>query len=180
MRNLKGLLFLLGGVALGVLVGVLVLQAISSRASADRRRLPPAVGQPVKDFELVDLDGQVRRLSDLRGQPVVINFWATWCGPCKDEMPLLQQYADRYAGQMTLLGVDYQEEQAVVREFVETYGIDFPILLDRDGRAAEQYFVRNFPATFFVDAEGTLRAQHLGLLTEERLVDYLSTIGLSE
>lgn len=191
LTRLKGILFLLGGLLLGVALGALVLYSGPSQPGSTSRRTPPTVGSPVPDFTLALLDGEglaseglasegdEARLSELKGRPVVINFWATWCAPCEQEMPLLQQYADRYEGQLALLGVDYEEDESVVREFVTEREITFPILLDRSGIVANQYYVRNFPTTFFVDSEGVLRAQHLGMLTEELLEKYLKTIGIN-
>ena len=178
MKRLKGPLFLLAGLLLGVALGALVLLTGPGQPGTRERRLPPSVGSVAPDFSLKKLGGGNQKLSDLKGKPVVINFWATWCPPCKEEMPLLQRYASQYGEQMVLLGVDYAEQEPVVQEFVDTMGITFPILLDGDGSVSNLYFVRNYPTTFFVDAEGVVRAQHLGLLTEEMLQKYLKTIGL--
>lgn len=182
--HFKGLLFLLGGLLFGIGLGAVVLfSGPSASAGPKERRLPPTVGSAARDFSLPllderDGDGAVITLNALKGQPVVINFWATWCPPCKEEMPLLERYATEYKGQMTVLGVDYAEDEALVRAFVEEQRITFPILLDHDGVVSDLYYVRNYPTTFFVDAEGVLRAQHLGMLTEERMVKYLETIGI--
>ena len=176
----KGPALLLGGLLLGVLLGVVVLWSSPDNPTTTNRQLPPTVGSPAGDFTLRGLDGQVYDLSDLKGTPVVINFWATWCPPCKEEMPLLEEYARKYPDQMVILGVDYQEKEDVVRAYKEEVGVTFPILLDRTGSVADTYYVRNFPMTFFVDTEGMIRAQHLGLLTEDLLVRYLQTIGIEE
>ena len=175
----KGPLFLLAGLLLGVALGALVLLSGPGQPGSRERRLPPTVGAAAPDFSLPLLGGEgEQKLSDLKGKPVVINFWATWCPPCKEEMPLLQRYASQYGDQMVLLGVDYAEEAPVVQKFVDEMGITFPILLDADGSVSTLYYVRNYPTTYFVDAEGVVRAQHLGLLTEDLLKKYLKTIGL--
>lgn len=178
--NWKAALFVFSGLLVGVLLGVLVLVNTNSQNKVDSaaRRIPPAVGSTAADFNLPLLDGQSQKLSDLRGRPVIINFWATWCPPCKEEMPLLQRYAHQYPDRFVILGVDYEEETSAVQSYVQGMQINFPILLDKTGAVSELYYARNFPTTFFVDAKGVIRAQHLGLLTEELLVRYLKTIGI--
>jgi thiol-disulfide isomerase/thioredoxin len=176
--TLKGPLLLLGGLLVGVLLGILVLISNPSAEKGTSRKLPPTVGSPVSDFTLPVLGGGSLKLSTLKGRPVVINFWATWCQPCKQEMPLLQQYVRKYPDRFALIGVDFQEEAGVVQPFVESLGLTFPILLDKTGIAADLYFVRNFPTTFFVDAGGVLRAQHVGQLSDDDLAGYLKTIGV--
>ncbi len=142
------------------------------------RSLPPVVGSPVPEFELNSLDGTPQKLSSLKGTPVMVNFWATWCPPCKQEMPLLEKVGKQYAGKMVILGVDYEEQPGVVQPFVRQMGITYPVLFDRTGSVAASYFVKDFPYTFFIDRDGVLRAQKLGILSEEQLVQYLKTIGI--
>lgn len=178
----KGPLLLLGGLLAGVLLGLLVFFNGGPALGADTsdRLVPPAVGQPAKDFNLPLLGGSNQRLHDLRGTPVVINFWATWCGPCREEMPLLDSFAEEYSGHVVVLGINSGESESQVAAFVEEIQVDFPILLDEDEQVTDRYFVRNFPITFFVDAEGIVRAQHLGVLSEDLLARYLETIGLAD
>lgn len=180
VKKWKGIIFLLAGLSIGVLLGLLVYTngAQATGASAANRVLPPVVGSAAPAFQLPLLSGGSRGLSDLKGKPVLINFWATWCLPCKDEMPLLNRYAQKYQTQLTVIGIDSSEDAALVKPYIDTMGIQFPILLDSNGAVTDRYFVRNFPITFFVDADGILRAQHLGELTEDLLVRYLETIGI--
>lgn len=172
--------YLAGGLILAVLLGLVVLLSAlrGARPGGSERKLPPTVGAAVPDFELTRLEGLPVQLSRLKGTPVVINFWATWCPPCKEEMPLLERYGKKYAGKLAILGVDSEEEASLVEPFVNGIGITFPVLLDRSGRVSDLYFVKDFPYTFFVDQGGVLRAQHLGLLSEDLLVQYLKTIGI--
>ena len=176
----KGGLLLLGGLVLGVLFGIIIFYngMAGSSSSAGSRFLPPTVGSPAPDFSLPRLGAAEQRLSDLRGTPVVINFWATWCPPCVEEMPLLDQAAAKYSGKMVVLGVNSGEGADLVQPFLDKYDITFPILLDQTERVTDLYYVRNFPVTFFVDADGVLRAQHIGILREDMLSRYLSTIGI--
>ena len=174
----KGILILFGGLLVGILLGTTVLLGEPDRTAGAQRPLPPTIGSTVSDFELPVLSGQAQRLSELKGRPVVINFWATWCGPCKAEMPLLNRMSREYPDDLVVLGVNYAESVEVVEGFVTGEGITFPILLDEAGHVADLYIVRSYPTTFFVDAEGVLRAQHIGLLSEDLLVRYLELIGL--
>ncbi len=151
-------------------------QNLFGTSSAPRR--PPTVDFPAPEFDLPLLGGGAQKLSALRGKPVLINFWATWCPPCKEETPLLQRYSQKYAGKLVLLGIDSGEEAGPVQSFVTGMGITYPILLDQYDRAVDVYYARNLPSTFFVDDQGVLRGQHLGLLTEDLLVRYLKTIGI--
>lgn len=178
MFKFKGGLFLLGSILVGILLGVIFLTKVYPKASQNPRLLPPTVGSLVPDFNLPLLDGSSQRLSELRGKAVLINFWATWCPPCKEEMPLIQRYASRYKDQLIVLGVDSQENPDIVRNFIKDRGITFPILLDQSGRISDLYFTKNFPTSFFVDADGVLRGQHMGQLSEDLLVQFLKTIGL--
>jgi cytochrome c biogenesis protein CcmG, thiol:disulfide interchange protein DsbE len=181
LAKVKGVLFLLGGLAVGVLLGISVFYSGPNLAEANRQRsLPPSVGAPAPDFELVTVAGEKTRLSELKDLSVVIIFWATWCQPCREEMPLFQKYAGEKAGRLVFLGVNVEEDPAVVERFSNELGVSFPILLDRDGRVARSYYVRSYPATFFVDSKGVIRAQHLGQLDEKLLASYLETIGIKQ
>jgi cytochrome c biogenesis protein CcmG/thiol:disulfide interchange protein DsbE len=121
----------------------------------------PAIGEPAPDFLLsVPGSDQPVRLSDLRGQPVLVNFWATWCTPCRTEMPDLQAAYDTEG--VIVLAVNSQESEAAVVSFMDEFGLTFPAALDLDGSVREHYGVIGLPATFFIDADGILRARNFG------------------
>jgi peroxiredoxin len=134
------------------------------------------VGEPVPDFRLDTPDGAELRLSDFRGQAVVLNFWATWCAPCRAEMPDLQALHDAHAatGDLTVVGVDLQESGDSVSSFADELGLTFPLALDRSGDVAERYGLIGLPGTFFIDADGILRARALGQLSGDLLPDGVS------
>ena len=179
LKRIKGPLLLIAGLGLGLSLGLLVFYGGPSLGGqATARQLPPTVGSEVADFSLKQLDGTTLTLADLRGRPVLINFWATWCPPCREEMPLLERTAQTYGGRLVVVGVDYGEDAQTVAAFVQSLGIHFPIALDSNGEVAGRYFVRSYPASFFVDADGILRAQHLGALTADLMVTYLETVGI--
>lgn len=130
----------------------------------------PQIGQPAPDFTLLDLEGRPVSLSGFRGSTVLMNFWATWCPPCRKEFPELVRLYDRNAGRgLVVLSVDLQERPEIVRRFAEGFGARFPIVIDQKGDVGGQYRLLGLPTTLFIDADGILRAQHVGVLTEEIL-----------
>ncbi|HYO87164.1 MAG TPA: TlpA disulfide reductase family protein [Candidatus Limnocylindrales bacterium] len=106
------------------------------------------------DFTLAALDGSPVHLADLRGQWVVLNYWATWCAPCVAEMPALQALADEYVGRASVLGVNLREDAAAVRAFAEEHSIRFPLLLNPDDTTVLAYTVVGLPQTLLIDPEG--------------------------
>src|SRR3954447_23590812 len=102
----------------------------------------PAVGRAAPDFTLKTADGQSVQLSTLRGRPVVINFWATWCGPCQREMPALQTASQQFGDQVTFVGVDQGETPQVVSDYIKKLGVGFTIALDSDMKVGDNYQVK--------------------------------------
>jgi peroxiredoxin len=135
----------------------------------------PEVGAQAPDFALADLNGNVVRLSELRGQPVLINFWATWCGPCREEMPAIQaRYNQR--GDFAVLAVDFGESAERVSGFLDEIGVQLPVVLDQDGSIQDLYRIRGYPTTFFLDATGVIRFMHIGQMSEADLDSFLERL----
>jgi len=137
----------------------------------------PQIGKEFPAFELETLDGPKLGLEYFSNRPVIINFWATWCEPCKEEMPLLEAYANRYS-EISIIGINYDEPLQIVRRFVEDQEITFYILMDPGGKISNQFKVFGFPTTFFIDAEGILQSNHIGQLNEQLMDLYLEQIGI--
>jgi cytochrome c biogenesis protein CcmG/thiol:disulfide interchange protein DsbE len=136
-----------------------------------------AVGQLAPDFVLADVSGQRTKLNDLRGRPVAVNFWASWCPACRQELPALQAAYQRFRERgVILLGVDVKESVETVASFAPPFGLTFPLLLDLDGAVSDRYQVRGIPTTVFLDAEGIVRARHVGPLTEDKFTEYVSPL----
>lgn len=184
--RLKDALLLAGGLIVGAGLGLLLLTLLglnrSRPASVDipeAGNVPaaPKVGAPAPDFELERLSGGTLRLDGLRGQPVVVNFWATWCIPCETEMPLLQDRYDEHPG-LKILAVNFAEPAADVQAFVDKNELTFEVLLDPRAIVQSAYRVRGYPTTYFIDSEGVVQAVHIGVLLEKQLDRYLEDIGV--
>ncbi len=133
------------------------------------------IGKPVPDFVLQDLHGNPITLSDFRGKTIVLNFWATWCPPCRAEMPDLQEVYDQRLDQddLVVLAVDLLSEDntSAVADFIEEFALTFPVVLAADESVVERYGVRGLPATFFIDRDGVLRSRNLGPVFGDLLPD---------
>lgn len=151
------------------LVALVVLPLMALLAfgfGRDPRRVPFALaGKPAPDFTLTTLDGKQVTLSQLRGKPVVINFWSTWCEPCKVEHELLQQAASFYGSAAHFLGVVYQDDEAAVRKYLESRSNRYPQLLDPGTRVAIDFGVAGVPESFLVDADGVVLERQAGVVT---------------
>ena len=152
-------------VALVLGVAWINLSRLSQEANAQNRTLvAPMTGFLAPDFTLSTTDGEQISLSMLRGTPVVVNFWATWCPPCRAEMPALERLWQQYdQGSLMVLGVDQGESAQVVEQFGRaTVGTTFPLLLDSRLRVGALYGVRALPTTFFIDAQGRIQDVKIG------------------
>ena len=137
------------------------------------------LGQPAPDFIIHDPDGISIALHDYRGRPVIINFWATWCAPCRQEMRALQTVYDAYkAAGLVVLAVsqDQQDMREVVRTYCTTLGITFLPLLDPDGDVATHYNIFVLPSTVFIHPSGTVAAVQLGAMAPAQIEQYLQAI----
>lgn len=143
-------------------------------------RIAPEIGAQAPDFALRDLEGNEVRLSDYRGKTVLLTFWATWCGPCRLEMPTFEdRYQELKDDGFTVLGLNYDEPVEDVSAFRDELGLSFPLLLDPGGSVQRLYRIRGYPSSIFVDDQGVVRIVHIGLITEGQLRDYLIELGYS-
>lgn len=138
----------------------------------------PLLGKPADDFTLADLKGVKRALSAHRGKVVLLDFWATWCGPCRREMPIIAQLHKRYAKKgLVVYGVNCSEPPAKAKAFVAKYGYTFPQLLDGDGSVQTRYQITAIPTVFIVDKKGLISAHLIGGRSESELVAALERAG---
>jgi len=186
MKNANSLV---GGVILGFLAGMLLLQGFSrvqffqkvGQFSRDLVDPPPlVVDAAAPDFILANLADEPIQLENLRGKVVLINFWATWCGPCRLEMPALQSRYEKFSNDLAILAVNEQDKPEEIQAFMEELNLTFDVLLDTSGEVHQIYQVRGFPTTYLVDPSGFLRVQHVGVMSENQLDRYLEKVGLRE
>jgi len=139
-----------------------------------------AEAEPAPDFELQALTGEMVSLSDFNGKPVLINFWATWCPPCVQEMPLLQEISDDYAGELVVLPVNGGDSMEQIRAFAEAYEYNLMFLADPENALSLEYSVRGFPTSFFIDVDGLVQGTYVGMMDENIISYYLEKIGVVE
>jgi peroxiredoxin len=167
---------IIGGIALASLAALLwplltkpatTTDAGVIRAQIEGEGVAGRIGAIAPDFEWTDDDGQLLRLSTYRGKVVVVNFWATWCRPCREEMPALQRVAASEPD-VVVLEVDLMESGDKARSFLDSLGLDrVQLVLDTDGATTRRYGVLSLPSTFFIDKDGVIRHLELTQLTEE-------------
>jgi len=146
-------------VAVVSLVAVTVLTSNTSKVAT--------VGQPAPDFTLRTVDGKQVSLSQFKGKPVIINFWATWCPPCRLEMPALEEISRQAADKgFVLLAVDKEEDATTVKNFLTQNHYDYLSVLDLDGSVSTMYQVSGIPTSIFVDANGIVRDMHTGTMPD--------------
>jgi cytochrome c biogenesis protein CcmG, thiol:disulfide interchange protein DsbE len=162
-----------GLTVIGALLGVFAI-AFARGASSG----PPAqLGRQAPAFSLERLGGGRVSLDELQGRPIVLNFWASWCVPCRDEAPMLTGLAADYADQgLVVVGIVYQDEATNAIDFMRRYGQTYPGLLDPAQRTALDYGVFGVPETYFIDADGVIRARQLGPLVQSGLGPAVETI----
>jgi peroxiredoxin len=158
-----------------VLFGVWVLwrgnqDVAPNRVNVDRYTTPAPQIKAAPDFSLQTLDGRTVKLSDYRGQVVLLNTWATWCPPCRAEMPDLEAfYRDHQGHGFVVLAVNSEESADTVTSFLEEHDFTFPVLLDPNGEVTKLYGIRGLPTSFFIDRDGTIQGVWSGQLSPTRL-----------
>jgi len=157
--------------------GWIWVSQVPADAVPANRSPQPAVGYPAPDFELTTLSGEPFLLSELQGAPVVLNFWATWCGPCRRELPSLQAAHEHYGEHVAIVGVDQAEAPATVQLYVDQLDLTFQIPMDNDQVAANLYNVMGLPTTFFIDPDGVIRRVWSGEMNSITLAEGIEEIS---
>ena len=136
----------------------------------------PIVGYLGPQFTLSSTLGEEMALADYRGQPVVLNFWASWCPPCRAEVPHFQDASLKYNGQAAILGIDQGEPLPIVADFASAFRLSYPLLLDQDNAVNRQYGVAALPTTVFVDANGVVSEVYTGIINGAVLEDRIERL----
>lgn len=150
---------------------------VASLFGVDNGAAQPDAGHPAPDFVIHLPDGSSTSLAAYRGRPVVINFWATWCPPCRLEMPELVRAYERYQDQgLVVLAINDAEAHDQVAAFVQEFGLPLPVIIDPQGEVMRAYKTNALPSTFFIDRRGVVRVRWIGVLTPDVLEQHLRTI----
>jgi len=153
------------------------LRAIAPTPGGDFSTTPVEVDFDAPELPLEDLDGKRVSLWEYKGSVVLVNLWATWCPPCKEEMPALQSFYESHRAEgFVLIGVDQEETREVVLPFVEEYGLTFPIWLDEDYLAQREFKTNSLPSSFVIDRGGRVRLMWVGAVSEEFLEKHVTKI----
>jgi len=152
-----------------VLTAGLVMAGCSSNSTSPT---PTQVGNLAPDFQFYNPEEEPISLSDLRGKPVMLNFWATWCGPCVSEMPYLQQVYEEWSDKgLVLLAINKGEPPSQVKEFLQNHNLSLPVLLDTKQVIAQKYSIRAIPTTFFIDKEGIIQVVRVGAFPNKEAIE---------
>lgn len=167
----------IAAVVLIALLGVAIVQAMDKKAEPENVSQEVAnmgglkVGAKAPDFELKTLAGDTVKLSDLKGKKVMLNFWATWCPPCKAEMPAMEEFHKEAGDEVVILAVNI-DPHLDVKAFVDENGITFPIPLDEEDKVNETYQVLSIPTTYFIDTKGNIGNKYIGAMNLELMKQY--------
>ena len=177
MRSRRKLIALAGAsVALAALIALLAIGLINKSPVTGRSGIT-RVGKPAPEISMPLLGGGTFELSAHLGNPIVINFWASWCPPCRRESPLLERTWRAYAGKgVQFVGVDIQDDPEDAQAYLDEFGLTFPNGTDSGGKITVDYGVIGLPVTFFIGADGIVEGRFVGALREDRLVEWVEAL----
>ncbi|NWF63202.1 MAG: TlpA family protein disulfide reductase [Chloroflexi bacterium] len=180
-RSLYRRFFALSMIGLGLLaIAVaffLLTDTPTSASNSDFSTVPAEVNYPAPELNLITLDGEPASLLDFRGQVVLVNLWATWCPPCRDEMPTLQEFYDEYRSEgFVLIAIDQGETSQQVIPFVNEFNLTFPIWLDPNSEAGAAFKSMNLPSSYVIDRNGRVRLMWIGGISKKILEKYVPGI----
>lgn len=188
MKRIVGLLLV--GALIVILVAGIVQKNVEERQATDRLNAGSAVdflptdeglakGETAPDFELTTLDGEAVKLSDYKGKKVILNFWATWCPPCRAEMPDMQKFYDEQADSenVEILAVNLttaDKGMDKINAFVEEFSLTFPIPMDTEGEIGDLYQAASIPTSYMIDTEGRVQQKIVGPMNEEMMEEFIT------
>lgn len=136
----------------------------------------PAAGEVAPDFSYTLTDGTSVRLSDLRGKRVLVNFWATWCLPCREEMPLFEAALAREGDDLVVLAVNRNEIPAAIEAYAAETGVRLPLIADSNGQIGDRYAITSLPITYFINRDGTVAVRQFGAISEAVLTQRIEDL----
>ena len=178
MRKNGALFFILVGISLIVAAGFFVMQPEAEKSVPGEIPTAPEINAYAPDFSLSSLNDDVVHLSDYQGKVVLLNFWAVWCPPCRQEMPDIQQAFEQYGSDLVVLSVNAGDSKVDAIDFKDEYSLTFEIVLDSDYAVQDLFRVRGLPTTFFIDSEGIIQVVHIGFMDDSQLDGYLDQVGV--
>lgn len=149
-----------------------------SSITPDGESLQQNTEKPAPDFTVTDKDGNKVSLSDFGGKPVVINFWATWCGPCRSEMPAFEELYAKYGDEVSFVMINVDgtgTQMSDIAPFLQDAGYTFPVYIDSDFSASRSYNAHSIPLSVFVDKNGNITATHVGAMSKETIENYIQS-----
>ncbi len=170
--------FFFGGLITGLVLGIFGVRIVTQTTQAENDVESMAIGGRAPEFSSKSLDNQEIHLADYSGKIIILNFWASWCEPCRLEMPVLQKFSDLYPNKLVVVGINSSDSTMEMSSFASTYRIDFPLLVDHSNAIADKYFIRGIPTTFFLDENHTIVATHISELSELDMQKYLTMMGV--
>lgn len=194
--NRQAFLLLLSGLLIGIAIGIafffgfnrgdfLAIDAPPDSSAPNSDPLGTSIYAPEKgsfapEFELESLSGDPVSITSFRGKAVLLNFWATWCGPCRVEMPALQARHEQFGDKLAVIAIDFDEPKDAVQAFADELGLTFTMLLDPGGEVQNVYRVRGYPTSVFLDENGVVQIVHIGIMSDDQLDAYLQELGVFE
>lgn len=170
-----------GLLSLGTMIYLMMPQSpvVAESETQDYSTVPVEVNFAAPALDLTLLDGSPVSLADLRGQVVLVNLWATWCPPCRQEMPTLQAFYDKYKDDgFVLIGINQEEPREVVEPFVAEFGLTFPVWLDLEYLAEQEFNTSNLPSSYVIDRSGIVRLMWIGGISKTNLEKFVPKIIL--
>lgn len=146
-------------------------------SSQVRDNSPVSIGDYAPNFSLETLQGERVQLKDYKGKGVFLNFWGTWCKPCETEMPYMENAYKVFKEQgVEILAVDIEEPNLIVKDFVDRFGLTFPVLMDRKGVVTELYGIGPIPTTYLIDKNGKVLKKITGNMNQQSVIEYMELI----
>lgn len=158
-----------------LLLGIIIFMNQNENTNKDTR---PEVSFYAPEFSLQNINDNNVTLSQYKGKPIFINFWASWCPPCIEEMPAIQEAYNKFGDQVIILGINLTsvDDKETAINFMKQNGYDMPILFDYDGNVGKLYRANNIPTSYFIDAKGIIRAKHIGAMSFSQIESYLQRV----